>query len=109
MSNVIGPQSDLYFTGRPTSDFAFWVPDKSPMGMGVSISGFKGVIRIGLIVDKALMQNRNEGYEFLENYVKELINLREECQAKKKMVKKDLNFRHPKSEEAEKNALKNIP
>lgn len=48
------------FTGCPKTEFAFFIPDRNPMGMGVSVAGFDDQVRIGLMIDRTLMETEEE-------------------------------------------------
>ena len=37
MTNVPGPQKQLYLAGLPIKEFMFWVPQSGRLGLGVSI------------------------------------------------------------------------
>ncbi len=60
MTNVPGPQQQLYFAGAPIEKVMFWVPQSGRMGMGVSIFSYAGNVHVGLITDAGLVPNPEE-------------------------------------------------
>ncbi|KAB7497103.1 hypothetical protein Anas_08264 [Armadillidium nasatum] len=68
MSNLAGPDREGFkIMGCPKNDFCFFIPDRSPMGMGISFAGFNGSIRVGLMIDRSLMATEEEAsLEFLQ-------------------------------------------
>lgn len=60
MSNVPGPQEPLTISGSRVRAMLFWVPQRSTIGLGISILSFSGEVRIGLFADHALVQNPAE-------------------------------------------------
>lgn len=55
MTNVPGPQQQLYFAGAKIDRFLFWVPQSGDIGMGVSILSYAGRVQFGLIADSGLV------------------------------------------------------
>ncbi len=53
MTNVPGPQEQLYLAGARLRQFMFWVPQSGDIGMGVSILSYNGGVQFGLITDAA--------------------------------------------------------
>jgi diacylglycerol O-acyltransferase len=54
MTNVPGPQQQLYFAGAMLDSMMFWVPQSGDIGMGVSILSYNGGVQFGLITDRGL-------------------------------------------------------
>jgi len=54
-SNVPGPNTPLWFGGRPISDIFFWVPQAGRLGLGVSILSYAGQVRMGVGTDAGLV------------------------------------------------------
>lgn len=52
VTNVKGPQEQLYLAGAPLEAFMFWIPRYGGIGLGVSIMSYAGEVRVGLISDK---------------------------------------------------------
>lgn len=55
MTNVPGPQSQLYLAGSPIREIMFWVPQSGRLGLGVSILSYAGQVRIGIASDAGLV------------------------------------------------------
>lgn len=51
MTNVPGPQEQLYLAGARLKQIMFWVPQSGDIGMGVSILSYNGAVQFGLITD----------------------------------------------------------
>jgi WS/DGAT/MGAT family acyltransferase len=52
VTNVKGPQKQLYLAGAPLEGFVFWTPRYGGIGLGVSILSYAGQVRVGAISDK---------------------------------------------------------
>ena len=46
--------------GDRVEDMMFWVPNRGPVGVGVSFFSYKGMVKIGLNVDLALFHSKAE-------------------------------------------------
>ena len=57
MTNVPGPQKQLYLAGQPIKEIMFWVPQSGRLGLGVSIFSYAGRVRLGIAVDAGLVPN----------------------------------------------------
>jgi WS/DGAT/MGAT family acyltransferase len=55
MTNVPGPQTQLYLAGQPIKEIMFWVPQSGRLGLGVSIFSYAGRVRLGIAVDAGLV------------------------------------------------------
>jgi diacylglycerol O-acyltransferase / wax synthase len=55
MTNVPGPQRQLWLAGSELKQVIFWVPQSGNIGMGVSILSFNGKVHFGIITDAALV------------------------------------------------------
>jgi hypothetical protein len=51
MTNLPGPQKQLYMAGARLRQIMFWVPQSGDIGMGVSILSYNGGVQFGLITD----------------------------------------------------------
>jgi len=54
MTNVPGPQSQLYLGGAAIESLMFWVPQSGNIGMGVSILSYNDTVQFGLVTDRKL-------------------------------------------------------
>ena len=52
VTNVKGPQEQLYLAGAPLEGFVFWTPRYGGIGLGVSILSYAGQVRVGAISDR---------------------------------------------------------
>lgn len=71
-SNVPGPQQEISIWGDRVEDLVFWVPNRGPVGVGVSFFSYKGVVKVGLNVDLALVHSKAEAQQLLEDMEEEL-------------------------------------
>lgn len=55
LTNVPGPSHRLTLAGRRIHDMMFWVPQRSRIGVGVSLLSFSGDLRLGVVSDAGLM------------------------------------------------------
>jgi diacylglycerol O-acyltransferase len=55
MTNVPGPQRQLYLAGARIREILFWVPQSGRLGLGVSILSYNGEVRLGVAVDAGLV------------------------------------------------------
>jgi len=55
MTNVIGPQQQIYLAGSPLESLMFWVPQSGRLGLGVSILSYNGQVWMGVITDRGLV------------------------------------------------------
>ncbi len=55
LTNVPGPQEQLYFTGQPIESIMFWVPQSGRLGMGISIFSYNGTVTLGVATDTGLV------------------------------------------------------
>ena len=52
MTNVPGPQKQLWLCGEKLAEQMFWVPQSGDIGIGVSILSYNGQVQMGVITDK---------------------------------------------------------
>lgn len=52
MTNVPGPQKQLWMAGEKLVEQMFWVPQSGDIGVGVSILSYNGQVQMGVITDK---------------------------------------------------------
>ena len=57
MTNVPGPQQQLYLAGAPLKQIMFWVPQSGDIGVGVSILSYAGSVQFSLITDKKICRD----------------------------------------------------
>jgi WS/DGAT/MGAT family acyltransferase len=55
ITNVPGPNCQLYLGGVPVRDILFWVPRSARLSMGVSILSYAGNVRMGIATDAGLV------------------------------------------------------
>lgn len=55
LTNVPGPQKQLYLAGTPVKNMMFWVPQSGGLGLGISIFSYAGNVRVGVAVDASLI------------------------------------------------------
>lgn len=60
ITNVPGPQVQLYFAGSPMREIMAWVPQSGGLGMGISIISYNGGIMVGVTTDAGLVERPQE-------------------------------------------------
>ncbi len=73
LTNVPGPQTEVYIAGRRLRTWLFWVPQRADIGVGISILTLSGALRIGVIADTSLVDDPQVLIEAFETELRELI------------------------------------
>lgn len=73
VTNVPGPKSAIYMAGHKVKDMMFWVPQTSPLGIGVSIISYNNRVCLGVVTDVNLV---NDPDEIVNGYYKEFEAMR---------------------------------
>ncbi len=60
LTNVPGPQVQLYLAGRPLREIMAWVPQSGGLGMGISIISYNGGVMVGVTTDVGLVAHPEE-------------------------------------------------
>jgi len=60
LTNVPGPQQDLYLAGARLREQMFWVPQSGSIGMGISILSYNGHVQFGMMTDRQLVKEPDE-------------------------------------------------
>jgi WS/DGAT/MGAT family acyltransferase len=55
MTNLPGPNQQLYMVGKPITDMIVWVPRSARLSLGVSIMSYAGNVRMGVATDAGLV------------------------------------------------------
>jgi WS/DGAT/MGAT family acyltransferase len=55
LTNVPGPQIQLYLAGSPVREIMAWVPQSGGLGMGISIISYNGGVMVGITTDAGLV------------------------------------------------------
>ena len=66
LTNVPGPLTPLYFSGRKVENFIGWVPRAGRVGMGISIFSYSGNVGIGVVTDEGLVSDPETLLEYFE-------------------------------------------
>lgn len=72
LTNVPGPSHRITLAGRRIHDLMFWVPQRSRIGVGVSLLSFSGTVRLGVISDACLMPDPERLVEAFERELSDL-------------------------------------
>jgi WS/DGAT/MGAT family acyltransferase len=57
LTNVPGPQIQLYLAGSPIREIMAWVPQSGGLGMGISLISYNGSVMMGVTTDAGLVPN----------------------------------------------------
>jgi diacylglycerol O-acyltransferase / wax synthase len=55
LTNVHGPEEELYFAGSRIDKMIAWVPQSGSIGMGLSIFSYAGEVSVGVLTDEGLV------------------------------------------------------
>lgn len=80
VTNVPGPQEDLYIAGRRLRSMVFWVPQRGKIGIGISILSFAGNVQVGVIADTKLIP---EPRKFVRSFEEEFEHMVDQVSARK--------------------------
>ncbi len=65
MTNVIGPPHRLYLGDAAIDTCIAWVPQSGPVGLGISIFSYNGVIVLGVATDQGLIPEPHRIVDFI--------------------------------------------
>lgn len=69
VTNVPGPQMEIYIAGRALKSMIFWVPQPAGWGLGLSIFSYNGSIVLGVAADAGLVPDPDAiAAAFLEEF-----------------------------------------
>jgi hypothetical protein len=57
VTNVKGPQEQLYIAGAPLDGFMFWIPRFGGIGLGVGIQSYNGKVWLGAVSDESIVSD----------------------------------------------------
>ncbi len=72
MTNVPGPRTPLYFSGKKVENFIGWVPRGGRVGMGISIFTYAGKVGIGIVTDEGLVPDPDTILKYFEDELNHL-------------------------------------
>lgn len=72
LTNVPGPLTPLYFSGKKVENFIGWVPRAGRVGMGISIFSYAGKVGIGVVTDEGLVSDPDTILEYFETELNHL-------------------------------------
>ena len=84
VTNVPGPRSQIYLAGVKVKDIMFWVPQTSPLGIGVSIISYNNKVCLGVVTDTNLVKDPDE---IINGFYKEFKTLERQLQKLKSKPK----------------------
>ena len=73
LTNVPGPEQRLYMAGSPIKAMAFWEPESSGLGIGVSIFSYAGEVRLAMITDAGIVEEPKRVVEGIERALDALL------------------------------------
>ncbi|MFN2107533.1 MAG: WS/DGAT/MGAT family O-acyltransferase [Candidatus Promineifilaceae bacterium] len=73
LTNVPGPQEQLYFAGSPLKYMMGWVPQAGNLGLGISIVSYNGEIMVGINTDAGLVPHPQEIIGYFEEELAAII------------------------------------
>ncbi|KAI5716898.1 hypothetical protein M8J76_014375 [Diaphorina citri] len=78
LSNMIGPQHAVTFSGHPIRRMIFFVPNKDTTGVGVTLLGYEDKLALGIIMDGSL-GDRQDVEQILDNVKNAIYHMYAEC------------------------------
>lgn len=81
LTNVPGPQKQLYMAGNPLREILGWVPQSGKLGLGISILSYNNKIQVGVNTDAGLVPDPDKIIQFFCEEFEELRQLVETIQA----------------------------
>jgi WS/DGAT/MGAT family acyltransferase len=75
MTNVPGPQQQLYLAGAPIRQIMFWVPQSGRLGLGLSIFSYNQQVLVGFATDAGLVPDPESLAAHFEAEVDALLSL----------------------------------
>lgn len=60
VTNVPGPDKQLFLAGQAITGLMFWVPQSGRLGLGVSILSYGGQVRVGVACDQGLISDPDQ-------------------------------------------------
>ncbi|MGA7988035.1 MAG: wax ester/triacylglycerol synthase family O-acyltransferase [Candidatus Dormiibacterota bacterium] len=73
VTNVRGPEQELYMAGRRLRHMTFFVPQSAMLGIGISIMTYAGQIQMGVIADAGLVPDPRAITRGISEELRELI------------------------------------
>jgi diacylglycerol O-acyltransferase len=83
MTNVPGPQTQLYLAGEPINTLVAWVPQSGRIALGVSIVSYNSKVWLGIATDKSLVPDPEAIIEFFHVEYNEMISLAQKVQSQR--------------------------
>ena len=81
MTNVPGPQTQLYMAGMPINRVMAWVPQSGRIAFGVSIFSYNGKVWLGIATDKGLVPDPETIVDFFNIEYNEMKSLAQSTRA----------------------------
>ncbi len=75
ITNVPGPQEQLYLAGAPVDSIMAWVPQSSSIGLGISLISYNNCVWIGVASDERLVPDPELVVNFFEQELETLKEL----------------------------------
>ena len=60
VSSLAGPKMTLHLAGRPLSAVVIWAPAAATIGLSITLFGYAGAIRLGVLTDSAVIDRPQE-------------------------------------------------
>ena len=86
VTNVPGPQKQLYLAGMPVKLAMAWVPQSGRIAVGVSIFSYNGNVWVGIATDQSLVPDPETLLEYFNAEYGELLRRAQAIQAGRQKV-----------------------
>jgi WS/DGAT/MGAT family acyltransferase len=93
ITNVPGPQTQLYLAGAPIHTTMAWVPQSGRIALGISIVSYNGKVRLGVATDESLVPDPETIVGFFREEYEEMLSRAQRFEAEwQKLVKPMLSM-----------------
>lgn len=80
LSNMVGPDHQIFFSGHEIKRLSFFVPNKDTTGVGITLLSYNNQLSLGVIMDESLGDdNKEDANEILENMKNSIYHMYAEC------------------------------
>lgn len=83
VTNVPGPQTQIYLAGAPINTAMAWVPQSGKIALGVSIVSYNGKVFLGVATDQSLIPDPEAIIEFFRVELEEMTSRAQKVRAER--------------------------
>lgn len=72
VSSLAGPKMRLHLAGQPLGAVVIWAPAAATIGLSITLFGYAGAIRLGVLADSAVIDRPEQLVEAFQGALDEL-------------------------------------